>query len=168
MKKIKVLELKDLIKKFQIPMPHDKRKQELLNAIQDSGKVTKIDEDNFSFKKTETQEVQHNKVCWEILIGSDIMLPQGFHASGAEDGFFAPANKDNVEGASKKAYLTGEGEQIMRPKFICKPRKNDGYNHQQSHGSGHPKNLATTAEGSPNKYGGPSAVLDDDDAPVSC
>mgnify|MGYP006193039927 CR=1 FL=1 len=150
------MELKDLIKKFQIPMPHDKRKQELFNAIRDSGKVTKIDDDNFSYKKTETQEVQHNKICWEILIGLDITLPEGFHASGAEEGFFAPTNKDNVEGASKKAYLTGEGERIKWPEFHCKPRQNDGCNQQQCHGPSHPKNLATTAEGPPNEHGGPS------------
>ena len=32
-KKTNLAELKDLIKKFQIPMPHDKRKQQLISVI---------------------------------------------------------------------------------------------------------------------------------------
>ena len=44
----------------------------------------------------------------------------------------------------------------MWPKFGQKPRKNDGYNHQQSCGPGRPKNLATTAEGPQKECGSPS------------
>jgi hypothetical protein len=51
-------------------------------------------------------------------------LPEGFDASGVEIGYFAPTNKDNNVGAAKMEYLTGEGEQITRPVFGPKPRKN--------------------------------------------
>ena len=94
-KKVKVNALKELFKKFNIAMPQDKKKASLFSKLRDSGKVKKIDEKSFSFEEIKVPRLDDRKgPWWEILTGVEVELPAGFHKSGAEMGYFAPANKD--------------------------------------------------------------------------
>ena len=65
-KKIAVPRLKDTTKMLQLATPHHERKLTLFNILCDSGKVTKLDDMNFTYKK-EAQKEYENTIKWEIL-----------------------------------------------------------------------------------------------------
>jgi hypothetical protein len=50
-KKIALPRLKDITKMLQVTTPHNKRKLTLFNILCDSGKVTKLDDMNFTQKR---------------------------------------------------------------------------------------------------------------------
>jgi hypothetical protein len=86
---------------------------------------------------------------WIILQGVDVDLPEGFHASGAEEGFFAPTNQENAVGAPKKKYLTEAP--IARPNFSKKPTKPKDGNAPRPVGRP-PTSTSPKEQGHPSKY----------------
>ena len=121
-------------------------KRTLFDVIRDSPQTTKINDDEFTYEWEESAEKQQNTSGprWKILQGVEIELPPDFHASGAEEGYFAPTNQDNAVGHPKKKFLTDEP--ITRPTFRSKPRQRTN-----NTGVGRPPSNAT-----PNVKGGPS------------
>ena len=104
------------------------RKRLIFDRIRDSGKVHKINDDSFSYEMEKEQSGEQNQdngtaPYWVILSGTECQLPDGFDASGAECGYYAPTNQDNHPGAPKLEYLTRDKERIVRPAFGPKQRK---------------------------------------------
>ncbi len=58
---------------------------------------------------------------WKVLAGVEIQLPSVFHASGAQEGFFAPTYQQNPVGGCKLEYLTDKP--IQWPVLFCKRKK---------------------------------------------
>ena len=93
----------------------------MFNAIRDSSEVTKIDETTFEYQFEEVPAHLQKGPRWKLLIGKEIELPIGFSASGVEEGFFAPTNKENAVGQPKMEFLTDNP--IKRPEFCRKAKK---------------------------------------------
>jgi hypothetical protein len=107
---------------IQVRLFKNVNKRTIFDAIRDSDKVTKVSaDDSFKFTRVVVPLHMQKGPKWILLQGVDVDLPEGFHPSGAEEGFFAPTNKDNVVGAPKKKYLTEAP--IARPNFSKKPTK---------------------------------------------
>ena len=151
--------MKELYQMFHLPLPSDKRKPSLFDTLRDSDKVTKIDVDTFTYQAEQIPFSRQKGPKWEILTGIDIQLPDGFHPSGVEEGFFAPTNQENAVGAQKKNYLMQDNEKIKRPEFEFKPTKTksstDGGGNAK--GRGRPKQSSTAPRGPPSKKGGPAS-----------
>lgn len=145
--KMTIPQLKELYSKLHVSLPPDKKKASLFDALRDSEKTTKIDQDSFSYELDESPGQATNQPKWEILIGQEVNLPSGFDACGVEEGYYAPTNQEGAEGATKLEYLTGDGERIKRPDFDRKPRKSE---------QGRPKGSASKADGPPSEHGRPS------------
>ena len=93
----------------------------VFNAIRDSSKVNKIDDTTFECQFEDVPEHLKKGPRWKVLIGKEIELPVGFAASGVEEGFFAPTNKENAVGMPKLSFLTDTP--IKRPDFCRKTKK---------------------------------------------
>jgi len=58
---------------------------------------------------------------WIILDGEPAEKRQGINMlSRAQEGYFGPTNKENVDGAVKCKYLTRPEERIEHPAFVRK------------------------------------------------
>jgi hypothetical protein len=91
-----------------------------------------------------------------MLDGVEIDLPEGFEASGVQEGFFAPTNKDNAEGVPKRKYLTDEP--IKRPDFARKPKMPSSGDSSRS--AGRPSSRVREESGPPKEKGHPSKHVD--------
>ncbi len=62
------------------------------------------------------------KEAWKILIPEVVPPVPGINlATGAQVGFYGPANKENAVGATRSNFLTKE--KIVRPRFERKGQK---------------------------------------------
>lgn len=133
---------------LQPPVAKNTSKKVLFNAIRDSqhAAIKTIDEVTFTYEYQEVPDHLKKGPRWKMLTGMDIALPEGFDPSGAEEGFFAPTNKENAAGEKKLSYLADEP--INRPEFAAKIRK------AKTPGPGRPK--AADVDPPPSESGGPS------------
>mmetsp|Transcript_1246 Transcript_1246/g.2704 ORF Transcript_1246/g.2704 Transcript_1246/m.2704 type:complete len:163 (-) Transcript_1246:681-1169(-) len=97
------------------------KKDILFNRLRDCGDkhITKIDEVTFEWKQEKAPEGTVPK--WIILDGEPAEKRQGINMlSRAQEGYFGPTNKENVDGAVKCKYLTRPEERIEHPAFVRK------------------------------------------------
>ena len=115
--------LKDLHDRLSLEpkLPKSVSKLAVFNVIRDSSKVNKIDDTTFEYQFEDVPEHLKKGPRWKVLIGKEIELPVGFAASGVEEGFFAPTNKENAVGMPKLSFLTDTP--IKRPDFCRKTKK---------------------------------------------
>jgi hypothetical protein len=81
---------------------------------------------------------------WKVLVGTEVMLPEGFNACGAQEGFFAPNNQEQAIGQTKFSYLVDTP--INRPQFAAKPKLSKSTSSKGDHPS---KAAAPSEKGGP-------------------
>ena len=99
-------------------------KRTLFNRLRDCQNATKVDDDTFEYQKQmvvgEDGVTRPAVPRWVILTPEDVPDVEGVNmATGAEEGFFAPTNKENSVGGKRANFLTAEN--FSRPEFG--PRK---------------------------------------------
>ena len=99
-------------------------KRTLFNRLRDCQNATKVDDDTFEYQKQmvvgEDGVTRPAVPRWVILTPEDVPDVEGVNmATGAEEGFFAPTNKENSVGGKRANFLTAEN--FSRPDFG--PRK---------------------------------------------
>jgi hypothetical protein len=105
--------------------PNALKKELLFNCIQDSPHVTNISDTAFKYRQAKTNVSGRVKIpTWILLIPEEVPPVAGVDmGTGAQIGFFGPANQENAVGATRSNFLTLQDERIQRQKFGPKREK---------------------------------------------
>jgi hypothetical protein len=117
-----IAKLLEIHQKVELPTlaKKNQNKQFIFDSILQSGKVERVSDDEFVYEWEELPDHLRKGPKWKVLVGTEVMLPEGFNACGAQEGFFAPTNQEQAIGQTKFSYLVDTP--IKRPQFAAKPK----------------------------------------------
>ena len=99
-------------------------KRVLFDRLRDCPDVTRVGEDAFDYQHVKVAGGQQGVPMWVILGPEKVPDVEGINmATGAEDGFFAPTNKENAVGGKRANFMTKPEENLHRPDFVPKQMK---------------------------------------------
>lgn len=132
-------------------LPSGGTKDVLFTRIRDCDKpdmVTKIDAESFQVKKVVDAAASSTLPVWVLLTPEVAPTVSGVDMrTGAQPGFHAPTNTNNIAGAVLHNYLTSPDESIKRPAFRPKATSSAPINE-----NGHPSLYAMEKLGLPENW----------------
>ena len=142
-----VAKLLEIHQKFELPTlaKKNQNKRFIFDSILQSGKVERVSDNEFIYEWEELPDHLRKGPKWKVLVGTEVVLPEGFNACGAQEGFFAPTNQEQAIGQTKFSYLVDKP--IKRPEFAAKAKSSKS----TSSKGGRPSKASA-----PSEKGGPS------------
>ena len=97
-------------------------KRKLFDRIRDSGKVVKVDDDSFDYRR---QIVAGEKIPTWVILNPEpaVAVPGVDMATGAAFGFYGPTNKENAVGGERNNFAMNEADRIQCPEFEQEKRE---------------------------------------------